>query len=782
MAEELVDITPDPSILSVLGEIEFKQSQCIAELIDNSIDGFLGAAARGNLIAKPEIRVGFGQNTITVKDNGPGMSLPELEKAVRAGWTSHDRFGSLGLYGVGFNIATARLGSLTTIWSSQSGDDQEVGLTIDLIAMRGRGHDYKLTVKRRTKTNPSTSGTTIEVTNLRSEWASQFINATWLRTNITRPLERMYSTMLRIRNPQPLGFSLYINNTKVVAWEYVVWPTNWTVYRKDLGEVCPFREIDITYGQKYVSRSTGEPLESPDGLDPNDVVVVPERVYGWIGVQRYIDPTEYGIDILRNGRKIELGCKDIFVWETDAGERITEYPIDDPRFIGGRIVGEIHLNHGYVHYTKHRFERDHASWKHLLLALRGNEPLVNRDKYGFAGANESPLGVLFRTFRRNTPQKKTQTYWDILVLKENKDAKNWANEYRKGNSPYNNDEWWESEIKKQDKESEEDTDSDRSKLSPDELAVIDGGGTPAGTPSGVPGRVGEYPDRRSSPSDEDGVEPTKDNGEENDITRELIRELSFMNLVGLGRSGRAYNVQSFSLTRRPGAQSQLPWSSRLTERSVLEIDIDLGHSIFQSTSFSPLEAVLGEVAYVIASDEQSMFGAQGTSYSELMAELRRRFATSGSLDANRLRMEIGESRRMIVNALVAHLSTDKQEDLINSLPSSDADQIRLKQAQGVGATGLLEYADMRHIATFFDKTPQLFFDAKCIAHSWTPQSLKEHERLLTQHRDMLKSEISALLNPLAQYDQIGNGSVGDEYLQRNHVRACLNRLREFMVS
>lgn len=765
MTEELVDITPDPSILSILGEIEFKQSQCVAELIDNSIDGFLGATIRGTPIAKPEIRVGFGQNTITVKDNGPGMSLPELEKAVRAGWTSHDRFGSLGLYGVGFNIATARLGSLTTIWSSRSGDDQEVGLTIDLIAMRGRGHDYKLTVKRRTKTNPNTSGTTIEVTKLRPEWANLFTNANWLRPNITRPLERMYSTMLRTRNPQPLGFSLYVNNIKVVAWEYVVWPTNWTVFRKDLGEVRPFREIDVTYGQKYVSRSTGEPLESSDGLDPNDVIVVPERVYGWIGVQRYIDSTDYGIDILRNGRKIELGCKDIFMWETDAGERITEYPIDDPRFVGGRIVGEIHLNHGYVHYTKHRFERDHASWKHLLLALRGNEPLVNRERYGFTGTNDSPLGTLFRTFRRNTPQKKTQTYWDILVLKENRDAKNWANEYRKGNSPYNSDEWWEGEIRKQDKESEEDTDSERAKLSPEEITVIDGGKAPVETPS-----------------HEDGAEPTQDRGGKDNTSRTSIPELSFMNLTGLGRSGRTYNIQSFSLTRRPGAQSQPPWSSKLTERGVLEIDVDLDHPIFQSTSFGPLDAILGEVSYVIASEDQSMFGPQGASYSELMTELRRRFATSSSLDANRLRMEIMEARRLIVNALLTHLSTDEQGDLINSLPTSDADQIRLKHAQGEGATVLLEYADLRHVATFFDKTPHIFFDANCFNQSWSPQSLREHERLLTQHRDMLKSIISALLTPLAQYDLIGNGGVEDDYLQRNHVRACLNRLRALMIA
>lgn len=36
-----VDITPKPRILRTLGDIPFHPWQCIAELIDNSIDAFL---------------------------------------------------------------------------------------------------------------------------------------------------------------------------------------------------------------------------------------------------------------------------------------------------------------------------------------------------------------------------------------------------------------------------------------------------------------------------------------------------------------------------------------------------------------------------------------------------------------------------------------------------------------------------------------------------------------------------------------------------------------------
>mgnify|MGYP001209095842 CR=1 FL=1 len=42
------DLTPDPRVLQMLGEINLHQWRCLAELIDNSIDGFLHAARSGS--------------------------------------------------------------------------------------------------------------------------------------------------------------------------------------------------------------------------------------------------------------------------------------------------------------------------------------------------------------------------------------------------------------------------------------------------------------------------------------------------------------------------------------------------------------------------------------------------------------------------------------------------------------------------------------------------------------------------------------------------------------
>ena len=224
-----------------------------------------------------------------------------------------------------------------------------------------KGSTFYLEPKTRIKSDPNLSGTEVEVCRLRADWRNLLNDTGWIRHNVTQRLSRVYGAMLRDNNPQPMRFSLYVNNKKVPAWEHCVWPSDWTVFRKGEGDVRPIQEIDQTFGTRYFVRSTEQIYDSrkevPEDVPPEDIVEIKERVYGWLGIQRYADEKDYGIDILRNGRKIEVGCKDVFVWENENGYIGVEYPIDDPRH-RGRIVGEIHLDHGYVHYTKNKFERE----------------------------------------------------------------------------------------------------------------------------------------------------------------------------------------------------------------------------------------------------------------------------------------------------------------------------------------------------------------------------------------------------------------------------------------
>src|SRR6266704_1031316 len=71
----------------------------------------------------------------------------------------------------------------------------------------------------------------------------------------------------------------------------------------------------------------------------------PRRIHGWLGVQRYLDESDYGIDFLRHGREIRSADKSLFTWSNPAtGETLDEYPIEIPAN-QGRLVGEIHIDH-----------------------------------------------------------------------------------------------------------------------------------------------------------------------------------------------------------------------------------------------------------------------------------------------------------------------------------------------------------------------------------------------------------------------------------------------------
>src|SRR4051812_23656385 len=121
MSLKTINLTPDPRILRMLGQIELKGWQCIAELVDNSIDAML----KSNYLNKQnEIRIEIPSRSeiardkpLYIKDNGIGMTEEELENCLRAGYTSQSS-DNLGLFGMGFNIATARLGDVVEVWTS----------------------------------------------------------------------------------------------------------------------------------------------------------------------------------------------------------------------------------------------------------------------------------------------------------------------------------------------------------------------------------------------------------------------------------------------------------------------------------------------------------------------------------------------------------------------------------------------------------------------------------------------------------------------------------------
>src|SRR5262249_50059510 len=147
VSESVVNVQPHGRILTVLGDIEFAQWQCLAELIDNSFDDFLVHPGSDGerltvSVSLPGRSSDAASAEVWVTDNGRGMDLETLANAVSAGWTGNSRYGSLGLYGMGFNIATARLGRVATVRTTRAGDPSWTVIVLDLDELaRGRNYD-----------------------------------------------------------------------------------------------------------------------------------------------------------------------------------------------------------------------------------------------------------------------------------------------------------------------------------------------------------------------------------------------------------------------------------------------------------------------------------------------------------------------------------------------------------------------------------------------------------------------------------------------------------------
>ena len=449
------DLQPHPRILPMLGEINLDQLRCLAELVDNSVDGFLNTARAGQPLASPEVHISLPATDspnakVTVRDRGPGMDPNTLENSVRAGWTGNDPLSNLGMFGMGFNIATARLGTLTRVWTTREGDREWHGLEIDFDRLMRQRH-FRTPVLTRPKIDPHEHGTEVSIERLKPEqrqWFSKAGNQSKLR----RELGRIYSAMLR-PNGVPIAFRLMFSGNLVKRRDHCIWggegnPQR-TVKTARYGTIDACQAIDVRLADRPFCVKCWQWLPPSEQKCPacgssDDVVVRQRRVSGWLGVQRYLSTNDYGLDFVRHGRKIEIANRDLFFWNN--GDTVEEeYPIDDPRH-RGRIVGEIHLDHCRVTYTKDRFDRNDPAWDEMVELVRGQGPL-RPDKAGQLGfgQNNSPLFLLFQAFRRSSPKPKTAgAYANLLIVPENDRAEEMAKRFYAGESEYQADlKWWE---------------------------------------------------------------------------------------------------------------------------------------------------------------------------------------------------------------------------------------------------------------------------------------------------------------------------------------------------
>jgi Histidine kinase-, DNA gyrase B-, and HSP90-like ATPase len=86
------NLTPSPALLDLLGKIPFKGWQCVAELIDNSIDAIINNTEKLQEFQRvisvfiPTKKRIEQNEALVVEDWGIGMTENQLENAVKAGF------------------------------------------------------------------------------------------------------------------------------------------------------------------------------------------------------------------------------------------------------------------------------------------------------------------------------------------------------------------------------------------------------------------------------------------------------------------------------------------------------------------------------------------------------------------------------------------------------------------------------------------------------------------------------------------------------------------------
>lgn len=667
MAAETLDLTPSPRILDVIADVDMKIEECLAELIDNALDAIADAKQQDpGFEGQVEIDFPYGQDKIDEKseikvvDTGPGMTREQLQQALRAGSSGNSRYGSLGLFGMGFNVATGRLGYTTTVKSGRAQDDHWTIAVIDIQAMGSRD-SFRVPISNEPKPIGS-HGTTISVSNLRNDTA-RGLRWSGIANRVRARLGQTYSYMLRsvegteISGAEVmggLGIGLRLNGSPVAPYIPCIWSPERSVSYKGQ-EVPAVTEVRYELKPAFACLSCGHwHSEMSADIDlcvecGSGRLELRERVIrGWLGIQRYLDTDAFGISLLREGRTIVHMDKGLFEWTNEeTGDKVAEYPLELRG--GGRIVGELHLDHVPVNYRKTDFGRDTVAWKTVHDKVRGNGPLQEKraKEHGYE-FNVSQLGMLVHAYRRYEAGYRYLVPGDgEKTLAET--ARKWGQYFRSGLSDYQSDEmWWKNVVKHEEIKAGVTIDEDGDDL--DDL-LPSSGGQSSTEPGGVSGS-----ERGDGDSDDSGVrvddvlETRAERLARYRASGRVMPQLDGAEIMVPGRNRTivvsAYRTAGVDLIEGPDKTSSMN-----LEANVLELFIDDKHPMLDDYGWNSVD-VAAMVLYDAAAEYLGYGGSAGHFVERMLDQIgdRRVDAASIRLSAEGLLEQIRDASRPIVES------------------------------------------------------------------------------------------------------------------------------------
>ncbi len=778
-----VDITPKPRILRTLGDIPFQPWQCLAELIDNSIDAFLAAEADTTEGKEQKIVVNWSNDsvaasdrTVEVSDNARGMTLEQLQNAVTAGYTSNDPVENLGLFGMGFNIATARLGEVTTIRSTRAGDPEWVELMIDFAELI-RSKRFLAPVRMMPKDNPEESGTKIIISRLKTGIADTMSAK---EGDIRKQLESIYTPLLTSKDIIVLVKGRQLSPRNHCVWSdsrYVVYNQANVPARVDIDRDLGHSLFDVERNRYltedeaepfYAAQSNGEPL-------PDNIVERSKRLTGWLGIQRYADPNDFGIDFVRNGRKILISDKSFFYYENIVtGLKELQYPVDLGTSTGGRIVGELHVNYLLPTYQKNDFDRMDESWHQTVDAICGAGPFLpqRRKAMGFPDAATSPLGILVNAYRRVDAGTK-------CLFAPNDIAKLYAAQFRSGKREYIDDTlWWkaaqEEDQKRSTGGSRSTTAVNSGETPSDDLGLYLGVGVGTSTVGGaMTPSITPTPPLLTLPL----TPPTEVTSTLDELIRnsnpvvQLTGKYSFG--VAAALNVRSYEMKTGTILAR-GERKPCFFTSAGIECSFV---YDPMHPVLAQFPIAPKELLLQYLAEKLKARDNL------SDVVEVFAALVQNSMPEAKIDRQSLQDRAAKAfatlREKMVDALkpkavnvlrCIHESTGDVEDTVNRMLFNPT-LIRNFQACEESGYDALEYVPEKALLRVVDRFPELIFDGNVVTAPYMSINFTD-DKATERSRNESKERVMSFLKDTLRV--MTNTSFGQRDLKNELSRASLS--------
>jgi hypothetical protein len=447
------------------------------------------------------------------------------------------------------------------------------------------------------------------------------------------------------------------------------------------------------------------------------------RVHGWVGISRELQGKEFGIDFLRNGRKILRFDRSLFEWvdpDDASGAAVVEYPIETPPN-KGRIVGEMHLDHVPVIYTKDAFDFTDRGWRTAVRIIRGETSLLpNTAKARGDEPNDSPLARLHRGYRRNDPGTGYLTAGDG---NSRMDTSDWVAAFHRGESDYRTDEkWWEAavehdRIKEQEKlekerRKREQAENDREEREDPTTEFFDGSDATQDAES-------HEPDSQPAPplTEQQLIERWEAAGRP---MRQLDGEYT---AKGVGIRPVPLNVIAVRGVAVLGSDGDaVPVHLVSRAKGAFTAFVDLSHPLFASFDDAPEDIVLFALAQMMVVRAKS-----SVPVAAVYAELKERYLPGRALSASSLQAEANQLLSDVQARMSALVSDDPSRPWHKALADHEralarervVDALKTSEFESVISSGeYLPYVPPSAVPRIVSEWPDAFLDGRLFSRPY----------------------------------------------------------------